>query len=90
MTVLRSLLFVPGNQPRMLEKAMGCTPDAFVPDMEDSVPVDEKARAREVTARFLPQLAQVGALVIPRVNAALGGSPLGVLSSPAARATPDS
>lgn len=69
MAVLRSLLFVPGNQPKMLEKATGSSPDAFVPDMEDSVPVEEKANARQVTASFLPQLAQVGALVIPRVNA---------------------
>jgi citrate lyase subunit beta/citryl-CoA lyase len=69
MTVLRSLLFVPGNQPRMLERALGFAPDAFVPDMEDSVPVEEKAQARDVTASFLAQLAQVGPLVIPRVNA---------------------
>lgn len=68
MTMLRSLLFVPGNQPRMLEKALGCMPDAFVPDLEDSVPVDEKAHARDVTASFLLQLAQVGRLVIPRLN----------------------
>lgn len=68
MAVLRSLLFVPGNQPRMLEKATGSSPDAFVPDMEDSVPMEEKVNARQVTASFLPQLAQVGALVIPRVN----------------------
>ena len=69
MPVLRSLLFVPGNQPRMLERAVGFTPDAFVPDMEDSVPLEEKAQARHVTASFLPQLAQTGSLVIPRVNA---------------------
>jgi citrate lyase subunit beta/citryl-CoA lyase len=69
MTVLRSLLFVPGNQTKMLEKALGVFPDAFVPDMEDSVPWDEKANARQVTASFLPQLAQVGPLVMPRVNA---------------------
>ena len=68
MPVLRSLLFVPGNRSNMLEKALGCAPDAFVPDLEDSVPVDEKARAREVTAAFLPQLVQSGRLVIPRVN----------------------
>jgi len=42
MTVLRSLLFVPGNRSDMLAKAAGLTPDAFVPDMEDSVPVEEK------------------------------------------------
>jgi citrate lyase subunit beta / citryl-CoA lyase len=68
MTVLRSLLFVPGNRSDMLTKAAALTPDALVPDMEDSVPVEEKARAREVTASFLPQLAQCGALVMPRVN----------------------
>jgi citrate lyase subunit beta / citryl-CoA lyase len=69
MIVLRSLLFVPGNQSSMLDKAMGFAPDAFVPDLEDSVSTDEKPRAREVTASYLPRLAQVGPLVIPRVNA---------------------
>ena len=49
MAVLGSLLFVPGNQSRMLEKALGCTPDAFVPDMEDSVPLEEKLNARSIT-----------------------------------------
>jgi len=69
MTVLRSLLFVPGNRADMLAKAVGLTPDALVPDMEDSVPVEEKARARDVTAAALAQLAQSGVSVIPRVNA---------------------
>lgn len=68
MPVLRSLLFVPGNQARMLEKALGALPDAFVPDMEDSVPWEEKANAREVTASFVSRLAEVGPLVIPRIN----------------------
>ena len=67
MTVLRSPLFVPGNQPNMLEKALGLTPDAYVPDLEDSVPVNEKENARKVTASFLPKLAAAGPLVIPRV-----------------------
>lgn len=69
MTVLRSLLFIPGNRADMLQKAAGLTPDAFVPDMEDSVPVEEKATAREVTGSHVAQLAQGGARVIPRVNA---------------------
>lgn len=68
MTVLRSLLFVPGNAPRMLERALGLAPDAFIPDMEDSVPWDEKANAREVVASYIPQLAKTGKPVIPRVN----------------------
>ena len=68
MTVLRSLLFVPGNQARMLERASGLKPDAFIPDMEDSVPIDEKANAREVTASYLAKLAANRTPVIPRVN----------------------
>ena len=68
MTVLRSLLFVPGNQPKMLERASGLKPDAFIPDMEDSVPIDEKANAREVTSSYLAQLGSGGTPVIPRVN----------------------
>ena len=68
MTILRSLLFVPGNQPRMLERASGLKPDAFIPDMEDSVPDEEKENARSVTASYLAQLAASDVLVIPRVN----------------------
>lgn len=69
MTILRSLLFVPGNKANMLEKALGLDPDAFVPDMEDSVPAAEKTNARETVAKFLPKLAARGMPVIPRVNA---------------------
>ena len=43
--LLRSLLFVPGNQPRMLEKASQTFPDAFIPDLEDSVAYDDKDEA---------------------------------------------
>jgi citrate lyase subunit beta/citryl-CoA lyase len=69
MTILRSPLFVPGNKANMLTKALGLRPDAFVPDMEDSVPAAEKASARTVIREFLPRLAAVGIPVIPRVNA---------------------
>ena len=68
MTILRSLLFVPGNTPRMLDRALVLRPDAFVPDLEDSVPSDEKANARSVTASYLERLAATGRPVIPRVN----------------------
>ncbi len=67
-SVLRSLLFVPGNQPRMLEKALGLAPDAYVPDLEDSVPLEEKENARGVVASWLPSLGGAGPLVIPRIN----------------------
>ena len=73
MIVLRSLLFVPGNKISMLEKALalapGSAPDAYVPDMEDSVPAAEKANARATVAGCVARLAATGKLVIPRVNA---------------------
>ena len=69
MQLLRSLLFVPGNRANMLEKAVGLSPDAVVPDMEDSVPIAEKANARRTVASFLPILAESGHQIIPRVNA---------------------
>jgi citrate lyase subunit beta/citryl-CoA lyase len=66
--ILRSPLFVPGNKASMLEKALGLRPDAFAPDMEDSVPAAEKANARGTIRSFLPRLAATGIAVIPRVN----------------------
>ena len=68
MTLLRSLLFVPGNRADMLAKAAGLSPDAFIPDMEDSVPATEKRAARDTVADHLSLLAATGAAVIPRVN----------------------
>jgi citrate lyase subunit beta/citryl-CoA lyase len=52
----------------MLEKALGLTPDAYIPDLEDSVPDAEKDAARSIVAGVLRDLAQAGPLVIPRVN----------------------
>ena len=37
MDLFRSLLFIPGNQPKMLEKASHFLPDVYIPDLEDSV-----------------------------------------------------
>ena len=73
MKPLRSPLFVPGNNPRMLTKALGLAPDAFVPDMEDAVPWSEKERGRTTVASFLPQLVETGIPVIARVNASGSG-----------------
>jgi len=68
LTYIRSLLFVPGNQPNMLAKAATFTPDAFVPDMEDSVAWDDKSQARQVVADHLEMLGNTGIRVIPRIN----------------------
>jgi len=65
---LRSLLFIPGNQTKMLAKASDLTPDAFVPDLEDSVAPDDKDEAREVVSNHLELLSKNGVRVIPRIN----------------------
>jgi citrate lyase subunit beta/citryl-CoA lyase len=47
---LRSLLFVPGNRTEWLTKAEAAGADAAVLDLEDAVPKDAKAAAREGVA----------------------------------------
>lgn len=65
----RSLLFVPGNREDMLAKAGDLPADALVPDMEDSVPQNEKERAREIVGKAIKTLAHRGQAIVPRVNA---------------------
>jgi citrate lyase subunit beta/citryl-CoA lyase len=50
---MRSLLFVPGDSARKLEKAMSSGADALLIDLEDSVALSAKDEARRVTAGFL-------------------------------------
>jgi citrate lyase subunit beta/citryl-CoA lyase len=47
------MLFVPGNRPDRMKKAIGLKADALVIDLEDSVPTTEKVDARKCTADFL-------------------------------------
>lgn len=49
----RSLLFVPGDRPDMMEKALGAGADALILDLEDSVAPTAKAEARRAVAEFL-------------------------------------
>ena len=49
----RSLLFVPGNDERKLQKALGSGADALLIDLEDSVAPEAKAGARRIAAAFL-------------------------------------
>ena len=50
---MRSLLFVPGDSARKLEKALGSGADALLLDLEDSVALSAKEDARKATASFL-------------------------------------
>src|ERR1700684_1763545 len=50
---LRSLLFVPGDRPDRMEKALGVGADALILDLEDSVAASSKAEARRAVGSFL-------------------------------------
>lgn len=50
---LRSLLFVPGDQPERMEKALSAGADALILDLEDAVSPDRKKEARACVAKFL-------------------------------------
>jgi citrate lyase subunit beta/citryl-CoA lyase len=52
---LRSLLFVPGDRPDRMEKALSYGADALILDLEDSVTSDAKPKARLAIANFLRQ-----------------------------------
>ena len=68
MNTLRTLLFVPGNRQRMLERASRAGADAIVVDLEDAVPRDEKRAARTRVRTMLPRLAASGLPVFVRIN----------------------
>jgi citrate lyase subunit beta/citryl-CoA lyase len=50
---MRSLLFVPGDSPRKLDKALCSEADALIIDLEDSVALSRKEYARNITLDFL-------------------------------------
>jgi len=51
--MMRSLLFVPGDSPRKMEKAAGSGADALILDLEDSVSLSRKTEARELVTQFV-------------------------------------
>jgi citrate lyase subunit beta/citryl-CoA lyase len=50
---MRSLLFVPADSAKKLDKAMTSGADALIVDLEDSIALDSKTRARDSAAAFL-------------------------------------
>ena len=64
----RSLLTVPANRGDMLAKAPSYGADALILDLEDSVPVAEKKKARELALEAIGRL-KAGHTLYVRVNA---------------------
>lgn len=66
---MRSLLFVPGDSPAKMEKALGVGADALIIDLEDAVAPAQKVSARQTTADFLKSFdALQGPKIYVRVN----------------------
>jgi len=72
---MRSLLFVPGDSPSKLAKALGCGADALILDLEDSVASERKEAARSGVAAFVKETLPVQGRprLIVRVNALATG-----------------
>jgi citrate lyase subunit beta/citryl-CoA lyase len=66
---MRSLLFVPGDSERKLEKGFACGADVVIVDLEDSVAVGNKQAARRIAADFIrARRAAAGPAIYVRVN----------------------
>ena len=68
MMLLRSVLFVPGNNMRMIYKATKLDADAYILDLEDAVPMADKETARIFVRDSLQMLKEAGQTVFVRVN----------------------
>ncbi len=66
--VWRSMLFVPVTVPKFVERAAERGADAIILDLEDSVPVAEKPRGRELLQEAATAVARKGADVVVRIN----------------------
>ena len=66
--VWRSLLYVPVNVPKFVDKAHTRGADAVQLDLEDSVPNSQKAEARKMVQEAADIVSQAGADVVVRIN----------------------
>jgi citrate lyase subunit beta/citryl-CoA lyase len=65
---MRSLLFIPANDTRKLDKGLRSGADALIVDLEDAVPPAEKVGARGICSDFVSQHRDATPLFV-RVNA---------------------
>jgi citrate lyase subunit beta/citryl-CoA lyase len=71
--LLRSLLFVPGNNSRFLEKAKSLQADIVCFDLEDSVPLEEKKSARNLIKNTLKNRSEYHSEIYVRTNSPVSG-----------------
>lgn len=66
--LLRSMLFVPANNWRLIQSAIEERPDAVILDLEDAVPIQDKETARWFVKDAVKLLKEAGHTIIVRVN----------------------
>ena len=83
---MRSLLFVPADGGRKLDKAMASGADAVIVDLEDSIPAGGKIAARKSAADFVRDAVKAARRprLLVRINAIATG-----LTALADRSPPD-
>ncbi|MFQ6053914.1 MAG: HpcH/HpaI aldolase/citrate lyase family protein [Candidatus Bathyarchaeia archaeon] len=70
---MRTLLFTPGNNWRMIQKARQLAADAVILDLEDAVPMAEKETARIFVRDGIPLIKAGGLQAFVRVNSLTTG-----------------
>lgn len=66
--LMRSLMFVPAHNQRLLDSAVRRDADVLLLDVEDSVPVFDKQLARDNIKTFVQREDLNGKLIFPRIN----------------------
>jgi citrate lyase subunit beta/citryl-CoA lyase len=74
---MRSLLFVPADGGKKLDKAMTCGADGVIVDLEDSIAPDRKAQARQLALGFLKEAGK--AKTRPRLLVRVNGLDTGMI-----------
>ncbi len=70
LALAQAFLFVPANRPDRFAKSLATRADAVIVDLEDAVPLSEKAAARDAIRRDLtPWLEQCPQRLVLRINA---------------------
>jgi len=76
---MRSLLFIPGDSPRKLDKGLTSGADVLLLDLEDSIAPDGKAAARDTTLAFLREAQPVAPR--PRLYVRVNGIDTGLIDA---------
>ncbi len=66
----RSLLYVPGSDPKKCEKALTMDSDSVIFDLEDAVAPDQKEFARQTVCQLLKRPRNAGKELVVRINQA--------------------